>query len=114
MVKRNQALAKPQPKIGLVDAANGNKLVFDVGGKLVVVDRVKPPAFYIAGVEITEYDARSLQRQVAMGDLTAEEANSLCVTDATGAKFQFNDNGTLKNKPAGYDVMYEMVLSMIR
>ncbi len=92
--------------------ANRSKLAFDVGDRIVVIDKVRPPKFYIGDEVLTEYDVRSIQLQIAQGDITAQDAHLLCITDEKGRPLKFSDNGRMVNNPHGFDVMNKLIMAL--
>lgn len=93
---------------------NSNYKVVKVKSGYVVIPIIKPPKYFIGEVELTEYDVRNLQREVAVGNLSHEAANELNITDEIGEVFNFREDGCLVNKVYGYDRISNMVLDMIR
>lgn len=79
----------------------------------MIIDKITPPKYFVGDLELTEYDVRNIQLEVAKGNISHEDANSLNITDENGVVFNFREDGCLKNIPKGYDLISRMVLDMI-
>jgi hypothetical protein len=93
---------------------NNNYKVIKIKSGHVVIPIIPPPKYYIGEVELTEYDVRNIQLEVALGNLSHTTANELEIVDENGVVFNFREDGKLINKVKGYDTISNMVLDMIR
>jgi hypothetical protein len=93
---------------------NNNYKVIKVKSGHVVIHIIPTPKYYIGEVELTEYDVRNIQREVALGNLSHEAANELNIVDEIGVVFNFREDGVLVNNVYGYDRISRMVLDMIK
>lgn len=93
---------------------NKNYKLVKVGKEFVVIPITKAPKYYIGEMELSEYDVRNLQAEVALGNLHYEVANKLNIKDENNQVFNFREDGVLTNTPKGYDTLSKMVLSIIR
>ena len=94
--------------------ANRNKKAFKIGKEILVVDIIEPPTYRCQDETLTEYDVRNIQRSVALGDITHEQANRLNITDKNGLVLEFREDGVLTNSPYGYDITSRMVLDILK
>ena len=72
---------------------NNNYKVIKVKSGHVVIPIIPTPKYYIGEVELTEYDVRNIQREVALGHLSHEAANELNITDEIGVVFNLEKMG---------------------
>ena len=98
----------------MMKVLNNNYKVIKVKSGHVVIPIITPPKYYIGEVELTEYDVRNIQLEVALGNISHETANELNIVDELGQVFNFREDVKLINNVYGYDRISRMVLSMIR
>lgn len=92
---------------------NKNYKIVETDLGLIVIPIIDIPKYFIEDLVLTEYDTRNIQKEVACGNLSKEEADSLNIKDNNGNIFKFNEDGSLINTPEGYGILSRMVLDII-
>jgi len=77
---------------------------FKIGKKLLIVPIIQAPQYYCQGIPLNEYTIRSLQVEISKGNIEAEQANALKITDENGQELIFRADGLLHSSPAGFDL----------
>lgn len=101
--------------IKILNSANKDKYVFQISdGRVLVIDKIKQPEFYIGGVVLDELDVRNIMVQVSKGDIDYKLLNEIGITDENGQKLMFREDGLLVNSPAGLNKSSKMALELFK
>lgn len=93
---------------------NKNFKIVKVNKGAVVIPIIAAPKYFINDIELTEYDVRNIQLEVALGNIDYNVANELQIKDENGLIFKFREDGKLINSPKGYDILSNIVLKMLK
>jgi len=95
-------------------ALNKNFKIVKVNKGVVVIPIIAAPKYFINNIELTEYDVRNIQLEVALGNIDYNIANELQIKDENNLVLKFREDGKLENSPKGYNILSDMVLKMLR
>lgn len=81
----------------------------------LLITNIQSPIYTcMNNIILNEYEVRCIQAKIAQKSITPEIATAMKITDSTGKRAIFNEDGTLKYNLKGFEISSLYTLTIIR